>query len=1085
MKNKIIALVLVIPLLFIFTIYSFTTSASINIAVSASSITIDNKPDSGNVYLDLGDSFVIEATVYPTQASVRTYTVSVAVTEGDDDCITASDNTVTANGIGRATVTVSTNNGFTDSFVVIATSDKAVSFASYIYNSDGDIMSWDSDFDLGTYTIVNVINPVTATADIEYSTSDSDIATVTVAGKLTIVDVGIVTVTVTLPDGATGSLVNEYTIKTAFPNSTTGVVVGGSVDNATLSVPMDTTLPTSYSTTLIVDTTLWTEEFDSSDITLYVGGTQISSSCYTIVESTSASTMSTSQSTTVSYKVVFDFQQISTELGLTGSFAIDIYILGYDTDYTFSVTLVEHDFDMHTTLTVDGSSYILGNSYLIDDTADNNGESATVYLTTDNYTDHLEYEYNWYIVGSSVSISGSADGASCKIVNNGTSIANSILYVSVSLGDSVVYSQSITITPIKITTIAYTSGLTASSSGISSTRAAVTGTVLPIEINGVSASKVNWDILNSFITISSSSRSIATIDSSSDPTLTVVNSGYVTITASYGQVSSSIELYAVKDGVEVSTSQALFSAVEAGKAVVLTSSIMLGDHMTVAERTEYLKSHTFVSTYNTVYIDNWNSTYPANQLSTTLSYILDITNNIYGNGYTLSAELFNQMPTEDGYTGQTGALDYISVSFGGAEIHVYGQDNVSFLMRTDGVVIDNVDLCGRDSDSLITEEGYLDLSRLDYAGTVVDINASVSINNSRIYNGKNVVRVYGGNSNGDSYHVDYNQPLFATAEYPYATTLDKDSSGNIIDQITVDINSCRMFNGREFVLKIGSNKAASAADEVAFLGTYDTGNNKQYDYVSTMFYNYDTNLPLIAGAVYSDSDQQYFMNNYVTTIVNVHNSLLYDSGLMVVGLESQFSGQALISTELGDTFTTAFASISGDNDFVLNWQSIGGTSYASVLNLTGTTNIYAWKDVDSVDTDSLINIVESGSEDIDKYLAYLDFDIGSMILSIDDYEDMTVTVDGTTYAYCGICMYGGGYNYSQVNVDSTSPLYSSTMYSVNLSELEYEYDIKGLLATVAGTEDFRFYMQSSSGSYNMSAESSYRDTDSIVASRLG
>ena len=67
---------------------------------------------------------------------------------------------------------------------------------------------------------------------------------------------------------------------------------------------------------------------------------------------------------------------------------------------------------------------------------------------------------------------------------------------------------------------------------------------------------------------------------------------------------------------------------------------------------------------------------------------------------------------------------------------VKAQDNVSFLIRTPGIIIDNVELAGCND--------VADLTHLNPVGTTVEVMADeVYITNSYLKNGRTVLRVFG------------------------------------------------------------------------------------------------------------------------------------------------------------------------------------------------------------------------------------------------------------------------------------------------------------------------------------------------------
>ena len=131
MRKNVIALMLVLPLLFIFVVFSSGNIASIGVSVSASSIKILNAPEDGILRIDLAeynDDFVIAAEVYPGNAANRGYTFKTEAVEDTEfaDVTVLEDGTLRANTVGSARVTaVSNDGGYTDGWwISVSTASK-------------------------------------------------------------------------------------------------------------------------------------------------------------------------------------------------------------------------------------------------------------------------------------------------------------------------------------------------------------------------------------------------------------------------------------------------------------------------------------------------------------------------------------------------------------------------------------------------------------------------------------------------------------------------------------------------------------------------------------------------------------------------------------------------------------------------------------------------------------------------------------------------------------------------------------------------------------------------------------------------
>ncbi len=373
--------------------------------------------------------------------------------------------------------------------------------------------------------------------------------------------------------------------------------------------------------------------------------------------------------------------------------------------------------------------------------------------------------------------------------------------------------------------------------------------------------------------------------------------GKVTVTAewagnpSYGEdVRATLSLYVTDEGVEVGSSEELFRAAGEGREIVLVGDILLGTDGKGAPLPPEVRAgmlSKMPSTFNTEYYRSASSERPENAK---VAYVIEFRNNVYGNGHTLNAELFTA--DRDGAVPRFFRGPLCFVRFGQLA-SVAAQDNISFLVRTDGVTLFDVSLLGC-GDGLLHAEGGYDLSRLNTVGTVLELNADCALLNCRVRNGRTVVRAYGGNREGDRYF----SPRSAEEE-----------------RICVRIEGCHLAQGREFLLKIGANAAvrSSSDDPEPDLPGYPYGGSYEGD--------------------------EAFYRDCVFTDVTLKDSVLEKSGLFCVGAESNFSG-VLLAEGGGGGFD--------------GWAGTGGTSYASVLRFRGDVRLYDWKELSLIDSSTLI-----------------------------------------------------------------------------------------------------------------------------------
>lgn len=489
-------------------------------------------------------------------------------------------------------------------------------------------------------------------------------------------------------------------------------------------------------------------------------------------------------------------------------------------------------------------------------------------------------------------------------------------------------------------------------------------------------------------------------------------------------ICAKIRLRAVKDGRNVGNYEELKTVTEAGHIVVLTSNVMLGvkndgTAMTEDELKKDVKK--FTTTYDKTYLDNIDK----NDENKKVQYLIEFKNHVYGNGFEINADKFTQCKDATGLPKIfKGPLNFVAIS----SASVKGQDNVSFLVKTDDVLINNVVLKGCSDDSLLEEDGQFNLSKLNYVGTTLEIAKSATLLNSRVSNGRTVVRIFAGGSTMGSPVVE-----------------DK-SAFNVQDEkINVHIESCVLSNAREFILKIGSNRALKQTNEVQ----RKLSKEKDNEYYSP----YDE----------SNKTDKYFNDNYLINDVTLKNSVLETSGLFSVGMETHFSGEFL----LGDTITT--------------WEGCAATSYASALRIVGDVKMLDWKNLSNVDSSTLIEVTGDANP-------WLSMNVAEMMKEVAKVEekcrDIILNVGGTEYVHGGIAFYGGGYNYSYLDLtranDETKQF---GVYDVNISVLENSKDenIRNqgkMLPMAAGAGDFRFYLYNNKSSRNLSWQENIKNQES-------
>ena len=502
------------------------------------------------------------------------------------------------------------------------------------------------------------------------------------------------------------------------------------------------------------------------------------------------------------------------------------------------------------------------------------------------------------------------------------------------------------------------------------------------------------------------------------------DNGNVTIKAkwNFGDLETTISLQTVK-GINAYTYEDLIYAQNNNLQIVLKNNISLGEYLfedngqsrmpkySSSEMRQRLNNQTkeIKTTYDWTYYKNIGISHPS------IKYCLEFTNNVYGNGYTIDADNITNMFDSTGnlynWAVFNGPLDFVATSSDGIKIaSVKAQDNIVFLIRKKNISLNNVTLKSF-KDSTLYEDDAINLSLLNYAGTTLEVMNNASINYCRISNGRTVLRTYGKEIESDI--VNPNE-----------------------DRMKVNINNSVLSNAREFILKVGTNKFV-----------------KSNGVISPYLYDQNANPYTVNNSSECDNllNDSYFYNNYVLTDVLVNNTTFKNSGLFSIGIDSHFAGPMLNSDE------------SLSNSFKLEgWKNLAATSYPAIVRLQGNVIFDDEKELETIDSSTLIETNTSKES-----LNFLNLDIKSMIKHAkstkpNEYSELYVEKDSKNLINPAIAFYGGGKNYSIIDLTSYEGK-DYNLYNINLSILKTSDDTNlssqgTYLPLAAGEEDFRFIM---------------------------
>ena len=392
--------------------------------------------------------------------------------------------------------------------------------------------------------------------------------------------------------------------------------------------------------------------------------------------------------------------------------------------------------------------------------------------------------------------------------------------------------------------------------------------------------------------------------------------------------------------------------------------------------------------------------------------LLEFRNDLYGNGHIINAHNVTYKITkteENGIIERTldpnalfkGPLNFVMMrEDNGATISVKAQDNICFALY-EGVTISNVELRGCDLEG--DEDGNQDLVDLDYIGTTVEVlGDNVNVAYSRITNGRTVLRAFGD---------------------------IEDSTKKIHLNITNSVLS----GAREFIMRIGSNRFVDGVDDNISpnlpgdtKGEYN--NKKEYH-------------------TFTDEQKKAYDEKYINTFVTVKNSVFKDTGIFAIGMDSHFAGAALHNGRGLGAENPNFEKYLG------KWYDLAKTSYGAKLYFEGEVELYNWKDLEDIDSSTLIKIEGVSAFDMELNLKGM----VELASQKEVYKNILTPHKEKQYVHAGIAFFGGGKNYSIFDSEQ----------EISLGRYEVSLDIvdQTILKIAAGNEDFYFFIYDKTSSF--------------------
>lgn len=997
MKKKIIALIMIIPIVFLIALFSVGKAAGVYADIPVTGIQITTQNEDGFIDVDVADYDPIAflAQVQPVNARNQKYSFEISGVGGDEapEGFEIIDGKLYIDNVGKVKITaISAEKGFKDSVIVSAYSTKVLRIYPKVNGDEitSDVVSING----GENVFSAELYPENLSGEtrIFEEIGDNHILKLNaVTGVAQALFSGETQVRITCPEGREG-LEKVLTVKVNVDTDSTGFAVNGKSSGAKVTVKNKAT-----TAKLFVESK--NDALEISDLTLPESVTasgieRISENKFVL---------------TLSFDKEFSDEEISGKVGATD----------------FSLEFTEYNLDVRTSY-YDGEGDEIkqkNNTKVTYVAYSESDDDADVNFEVIKGADVITLERHGQFANITATKRGSAkikitakhDGKVIKEIEKTILVVPNVY--SMEFADSA--------KEYGIENILTIGGR--KPSGIPDTR-----TIFVRVVTEAGAETFTDELMNvafsddkKFFTCKAQPATNADAVSAE---IRATGNGLTTLNAelkNYNQyfgtnICAKIRLRAVKDGRNVGNYEELKKATEAGGIVVLTGDVMLGVKSDGTVDEDELKKDVkkFTTTYDKTYLDNIGE----NDENKKVQYLIEFKNHVYGNGFEINADKFTQCNDATGLPKIfKGPLNFVAIS----SASVKGQDNISFLVRTDNVLINNVVLKGCSDDSLLEEDGQFNLSKLNYVGTTLEIAKSAKLLNSRVSNGRTVVRIFAGGSTMGS------------------PVVKDESAFNVQDEkINVHIESCVLSNAREFILKIGSNRALKQTNEVQ----RKLRKEKDNEYYSP----YDE----------SNKTDKYFNDNYLINDVTLKNSVLETSGLFSVGMETHFSGEFL----LGGTITT--------------WEGCAATSYASALRIVGDVKMLDWKNLSNVDSSTLIEVTGDANP-------WLSMNVAEMMKEVakvkSECRDIILNVGGTEYVHGGIAFYGGGYNYSYLDLtranDETKQF---GVYDVNIEVLRNSKNEKikqqgEMLPLAAGKGDFRFYLYNNKSSRNLSWQESIKN----------
>lgn len=1057
MTKKLILLILALPLFLMICLFTATSGVSLAIDIPVSDIEVLGEDI---VYMnmdEIDDKYLLEYAIYPTNAANKKVSLSYKAIEidGIEQPVAKLEYDEETGYLrplapGMVEVIVTTvNGGFTDSFVVVVETKELISIdVDLPQNAIFDEVLGMEKLELKpgeTIKIKNIFNPVTASnLLVTYESSDTSVATVSRSGIVQARKPGTAVITVT--SRANGYITHSFAIDVPKPDSLITIYEKDvksieDFDNIDFIVNTEEDYKLSYK---VVDA-----DGNAIDASEYFGirfrNDQLTYVFNDYFGTVNVDITITTATETETIRCTFTRIRQAEDGDLTIFFDQDVYDI-YAQQAEIYCELMPQDESVVISAVADNGNVIIGSII---------GEDSI---------------YSIELIGKKAGVSTITVYA--KDVYTGETVSEKTITV--------------VIKPSEMMTVPESNGIERSHTiGQYNADGSLYNYKLEYTMGNNIIGKgfvenVTWISNHPAVSVDSEGRIIFAEDSVFEQLYAEKGSEeppFVTFTAqfSYGGVtvsSRSIKIRCVYNGYNAFSYADLVKLTKDEKIVVLQNNIVndFGVDTTKSSNLDAEKKsdrnivllpeselYTLMeSSYDTTWYENYNKDKPESEKkSTKIKVLIQFKNDVYGNGYTISADnvvaygqdkQYNPQPSLESYAIFRGPLNFVELAQGAS---VAAQDNISFAVY-ENVTLNNIELLSREMGGMVdsaTGQQKMDLQSLHYAGTTVEIfGNNVTIEYSRIRNGRNVIRAFG-----------------------YAEKEKADQ------EIHVYIRNSVLSEARDFIMRIGTNcfvqeyyKGISTEADLN-----DESKRSPYlpDEDKTDNIDYSTRLNYYR---LSDEEKAKYDEQFIKTHINIHNSVLYNPGIFAIGMDAHFAGSVLANGN-------SFSGLAQDMKY---WYNLAKTSYGAKLTLTGDVRFYCWKELDKIDSSSLIEVADSFNlaggaitaanlrfdiPPVVRDVVYnnqrftnvlYNSDVNNQLLSGKTWGDVLTgktndektAIEQKQMVHAGIAFFGGGKNYSVLDASG----YEN--YAFNPYEISLKQAGKSGLELAAGYESFYFYL---------------------------